>query len=127
MSSTLDLVKRAYRAWETKDEATLMEVLHPNYEGIMPGSPTIKGHEGVRNILKEMPDEFRTENEMFIEQGNSVVRIWDTIFTKPVNARLRMAELNVVEGDKIIRNEAFFDTGSMPKEMMEGQKKDAAA
>jgi ketosteroid isomerase-like protein len=112
----MDVVKRAYKAWETKDEATLLEVLSPDYRAIIPGGMNIEGHEGVKKMLKECPDDVTSSDEQYIEQGDKIVRIWTCVFKQPSSATLRMAELNVVKDGKVVFNEAFMDTAALPKE-----------
>lgn len=117
--SNLDLVKRAYKAWETKDEATLLDLLDANYHADMPGGMTIDGHEGAKEMLKNCPNDCTSEDELYVEQGDNIVRMWTAAFHSPHSFKIRMCELNVVKNGKILRNEAFFDSSSFPQEMQD--------
>lgn len=117
MSKTLDLVKQAYKAWETKDKEALRRLLHKNYKAKAPGGMEIIGIEGAEQCLEQCPSECHSENEMYITEGNKVVRIWDMVTTAPKPYRIRMAELNIVEEGKVVHNEAFFDTAAFPEEV----------
>lgn len=114
--STLDLVKKAYAAWEKKDIEALKPLLHKDYKATMPGGMEIVGIEGAQKCLEFCPFDGHSENETYIVDGNRVVRIWDFVATSPVQFRARMAELNIVEDGKVIFNEAFFDSAAFPKE-----------
>jgi ketosteroid isomerase-like protein len=124
MSTSMDVVKRAYKAWETKDEATLLEVLSLDYRAIIPGGMSIEGHEGVKKMLKQCPDDVTSKDEQYIEQGDKIVRIWTCVFTQPSSAAVRMAELNVVKDGKVVFNEAFMDTAALPKEFEQKSESD---
>lgn len=117
--SNLELVKKAYKAWEAKDIEALRPILHPDYKAKMPGGMEIVGIDGAQKCLEQCPFESHSENEVYVAEGDKVVRIWDMVTTAPQAFRLRMAELNVVKDGKIILNEAFFDSGSFPKEVQE--------
>ncbi|HEY9868490.1 MAG TPA: nuclear transport factor 2 family protein [Candidatus Obscuribacterales bacterium] len=117
MTSALDVVKQAYKAWEAKDKQALRNLLHTNYKGKIPGGMEIIGIEGAEQCLEQCPSECHSENEMYITEGNKVVRIWDMVTTAPKPYRIRMAELNIVEDGKVILNEAFFDTAAFPEEV----------
>lgn len=114
MSTSIDVVKRAYKAWEAKDESSLISLLHEQVQIELPGGRVVHGHDGARQMLEDVPEGVRSENELYVEDGNNIVRIWDCIFTEPKEARVRMAELNVLEDGKIIKNECFFDPSSFP-------------
>lgn len=119
MSNNLELVKKAYEAWENKNKDNkLREYLDESYVATMPGFK-INGIEEAEKCAESCPSECKSENVVYVTEGDNVIRIWDMVSTEPVAFRLRMAELTVVKNGKIVRNEAFFDTASMPKEMME--------
>lgn len=125
MSTALDVVKRAYQAWETKDIESLRTLLHKDYKATMPGGMVIEGFEGAKQCLAQCPMECHSENEIYIVDGNKIVRIWDMVGTNEAtksDVRLRMAELNIVEGNQVILNEAFFDTAGFPKDMQDQMK-----
>lgn len=117
MSKNLELVKKAYMAWETKDIDTLRAVLHTNYRATIPGGMEIVGIEGAAQCLEMCTSQTHSENEMYIEDGDRIVRIWDMVTTAPHSYRLRMAELNVIEDGKVLLNEAFFDSAAFPEEV----------
>lgn len=117
--STLDLVKKAYKAWESKDIETLRTVLHTDYKAKMPGGMEIVGIDGAQKCLEQCPFDSHSENETYVTEGDQVVRIWDMVTKSPQAFRLRMAELTVVKDGKIISNEAFFDSNGFPKEVQE--------
>lgn len=122
MSTELELVKRAYAAWESKDIEALKGLLHQDYKGIVPGGMVIQGIEGAKECLAQCPMECHSENETYIVDGNKIVRIWDMVGKNTAtnsDVRVRMAELNVVQDGKVLLNEAFFDSGAFPKEMQE--------
>jgi ketosteroid isomerase-like protein len=121
--STLDIVKKAYAAWDAKDIEALRTILHPEYKAKMPGGMEIVGLEGAKACLDACPfQDPRSENETYIVEGDRVVRIWDMVADKPVQVRSRMAELSVVKDGKIFFNEAFFDLSGFPKELCDQAK-----
>lgn len=117
--NTLDIVKKAYDAWEAKDIEALRPLLHNDYKAKMPGGMEINGIEGAKECIEACPMESHSENEEYITEGDKVIRIWDMVTTKPSEFRMRMAELNIVKDGKVLFNEAFFDTKQMPKEFDE--------
>ncbi len=126
MTSAIDVVRQAYKAWESKDIKSLGTLLHKDYKAKMPGGMEIIGIEGAKQCLYSCPFESHTEDETYIEDGNKVVRIWDMVTTAPTAFRVRMAELNIVEDGQVIFNEAFFDTDAFPKEVQEQFKETQA-
>ncbi len=119
MSKTLELVKEAYKAWESKDAEALKKVLHADYVAKMPGGMEIKGIDGAIHCLSQCPFESHGENEIYVTEGDSVVRMWDMVAEGEKGFRVRMAELTVVKDGKILANEAFFDSKAFPKEAQE--------
>ncbi|MBX9693970.1 MAG: nuclear transport factor 2 family protein [Cyanobacteria bacterium] len=119
MSNALDLVKKAYAAWESKDKNVLKEVLHPDYKADIPGGMEMVGIQCALDSLDDCPVDGHSENESYVVDGDRIVRIWDWVATSPVTFRVRMAELSVVKDGKVVYNEAFFDTSAFPKEMQE--------
>lgn len=119
MSTSLDIVKRAYKAWETKDIDSLLPLLHENYRAKMSDGMVIEGHEGARKMIKECPDDFRVEDEIYVADGDKVVRIWTFVIKTDKEYPLRMAELNVLKEGKIIENEAIFNPTELPKEIQQ--------
>ena len=117
--SVLETVKKAYVAWESKDIEALSEILHADYKAKMPGGMEIVGIEGAKQCLDNCPFDGSSENELYITEGNNVVRLWDFVVKSPTPFRMRMAELSVVKDGKILFNEAFFDSTSFPKEISE--------
>lgn len=126
MSNALELTKKAYKAWESKDAETLRTLLDKSYIAKMPGHADMSLDEALK-MIEECPFECKSANETYIVDGNNIVRIWDMVATEPVEYRCRMAELTVVKDGKIAFNEAFFDTASIPKEAMEAMKEPAKA
>ncbi len=119
MSTPLEIVKKAYAAWESKDVEALRTLLHPDYRADVPGGMEIVGIEGAEKCLELCPFEQHSENVTYIADGDRVVRMWDFVATAPVEFRMRMAELNVVKDGKVVYNEAFFDSSACPKEVQE--------
>lgn len=117
--SALDIVKKAYAAWETKDVQALRPLLHNDYKATIPGGMEIVGIEGAKQCLENCPFDGHSENETYITEGNRIVRIWDFVATAPVQFRVRMAELNIVQDGKVVFNEAYFDSAAFPKEAQE--------
>lgn len=117
--STLDLVKKAYKAWESKDIEALRAILHKDYRGKLPGGMEIIGIEGAKECLDACPFNTRSEHEEYITEGDRIVRIWDMVADGPDGFRVRMAELNVVKDGKVILNEAFFDSKAFPESAQE--------
>jgi ketosteroid isomerase-like protein len=117
--NTLEVVKKAYAAWDKKDIEALRPILHKEYKAVMPGGMEINGFEAAKQCLEQCPFEGRVENETYITEGDKAVRIWDFVVTAPAEFRMHMAELSVVKDDKVIFNEAFFDPTVYPKEIQD--------
>lgn len=120
--NTLELVKKAYKAWESKDIDALREILHKDYKAKLPDGMEIIGIEGAKECLAHCPFDSHSENETYITEGDRVVRIWDMVTKSPKEFRLRMAELTVVKDGKVLFNEAFFDQSGFPEEVKEAFK-----
>jgi len=121
--NALEVVKKAYEAWESKSAQGLREILHKDYKAVMPGGVEIVGIEQAEKCI-DCPYVSHPENVQYIVDGNKVMRIWDMVHTEPKQFTVRLAELSVVEGDKVLFNEAFWDTNSFPQEMQEEFKKE---
>ena len=76
----MEIVRRAYEAYERDGLEGLLSRLHPEIEWTTTGgfleAATYRGHDGVRRYLGAMIDEFddlRNEPEEYIEAGKQVV------------------------------------------------------
>ncbi|UYQ64806.1 nuclear transport factor 2 family protein [Streptomyces peucetius] len=124
-SAHLDLVRRAYRAFGSRDVAALLETLAPDVEWIHPDGMAVyglggtkHGHAGVREFLSHVPNVLggmRLEPEEFVESGDRVV----VFGTRQVTSRrgrtetLSFVHSWTLSGGKAVRMEDIFDTAAL--------------
>lgn len=124
-SAHLGLVRRAYRAFGSRDVAALLETLAPDVEWIHPDGMAVyglggtkHGHAGVREFLSHVPNVLggmRLEPEEFVESGDRVV----VFGTRQVTSRrgrtetLSFVHSWTLSGGKAVRMEDIFDTAAL--------------
>lgn len=124
-SAHLDLIRRAYRAFGSRDVAALLETLAPDVEWIHPDGMAVyglggtkHGHAGVREFLSHVPNVLggmRLQPEEFVESGDRVI----VFGTRQVTSRrgrtetLSFVHSWTLSGGKAVRMEDIFDTAAL--------------
>jgi ketosteroid isomerase-like protein len=116
---SVEVVRRAFDAYEREGLDGLMRYLDPKIEWITTGAfleaATYRGHEGVRGYLGAMIDEFddlRNTPEEFIDAGEQVVvttRASGRGKLSGAPVELTMASVSLVKDDRIIRIRNYRD------------------
>jgi ketosteroid isomerase-like protein len=124
-SAHLELIRRAYQAFGSRDVAALLDTLAPDVEWIHPDGMTVyglggtkHGHAGVREFLAHVPNVLggmRLQPEEFVESGDRVV----VFGTRQVTSRSGRTEtLSFVHSwtlrdGRAVRMEDIFDTAAL--------------
>jgi hypothetical protein len=64
--------------------------------------------------MKSFECEFKNHLLQMAESGNTVACLFDSVFTKPFQATIRMSEWLTVDSGKITSAVLVYDTGKMP-------------
>ncbi|MBI4005999.1 MAG: nuclear transport factor 2 family protein [Gammaproteobacteria bacterium] len=114
MSNLIETVKRYSKAFHTRDFETIRNLLHKNYRFKGP-LMKMNGTEELIAFMENMPFECDEKNVRYVQDGNVVVKIFDTVFSKPFKDTVSMCEVLVFEGNRIKKCELFYDTAPFPK------------
>lgn len=118
MNQSIELVKRANKALESKDISTYRSLLHDRYSFRGPMMELTNPDEAAA-VMEACPFTYHNENVQFVADGDKVVSVFDWLVTAPVKFSIHMAEYFTVKDGKILSSELFFDTAKFPPEAME--------
>ena len=116
MSTRLDVAKQLTAAWGQKDEAGFLACVHEDYTFQGPMMKLGSAEEAVQ-CMKQCDFVATTENCEVIEEGHTLVHIFDWKVTAPFHASIPMIEVLEFEGKKVKRARLFFDTALFPAEI----------
>ncbi|MFG1874821.1 nuclear transport factor 2 family protein [Sphaerisporangium sp. NPDC049003] len=119
--SNVDIIKRVYDAFQTRDFGVIGEVFDPQVEihqsERLPWGGHFKGHEGAVAFFTGLLGHIdpRLTVEQIIDAGDHVVEIGRTIGHTTAGAPFDLPETHVWElsGGKIVRMEIYIDTPAM--------------
>lgn len=113
MGKNLDLVKKYNTALEKKDIATLEEVLHPSFVLKTPLLDMTRPQ--LLHFTRNWPFQVTQQNHRFIEQGDTLVQIYDWTLVGPFPIQTRMCEVIDIEDLKISSSCLFYDSRVFPE------------
>ena len=117
MSNLIDVAIRNSEAFHKKDSAGLRSTLHPNYHFKGP-MMEMNGPEECITFMENMPFMCTDKNVRYFQNGNTVVRVLDVVFTKPFQETVSMCEVITFEDGKILNSELIYDTAPFTKNGM---------
>src|SRR3954454_3998497 len=109
----VEIVRRAYNAWNRVDIDAVLQTLDPDVELYLPEGGlnvgTRRGHEAMRRLMEgflEVWDDLRMEPERFFDTGDQIVvfvRVRGTGKGSGVEVETRPAHLGTVRAGKVVR------------------------
>lgn len=114
MSQQIVAAKALMTAWSTKDETLMREHLHENFYFKGPLMEMHSVDECVASMA-DCPFSSHIENSEHIEQGNTVVNIFQWVVTEPFSATVPAVEVLQFEDNKVKHSRLFFDTALFPE------------
>ena len=117
MSDLIDVAIRNSAAFHKKDGAAMRSTLHPNYQFKGP-MMEMNGPEECVAFMENMPFTCTDKNVRYFQDGNTVVKVFDVVFTQPFQETVSMCEVITFEGGKILKSELFYDTAPFTKNGM---------
>ncbi|WP_405140902.1 nuclear transport factor 2 family protein [Sphaerisporangium sp. NBC_01403] len=120
-NSNVDIIKRVYDAFQTRDFGVIGELFDPQVEihqsELLPWGGHFKGHEGAvaffTELLRNIDPQLTVER--LIDAGDHVVEIGRTAGLTAAAVPFDLPEIHVWEfsGGKIVRMEIYIDTPAM--------------
>jgi ketosteroid isomerase-like protein len=124
MSQATEIVKKMNLAFETKDQAAMRALLHPQYT--FRGSlMSMNSPKEAVEFLGQCPFKGKSKNIQFYEAGDTVVQTFDWEVTEPFQSTIRMCDVIKLKDGKAISEELFYDSAKFPKEVLESLKANA--
>ncbi len=117
MSDLIDVAMRNSAAFHKKDSAAMRSTLHPHYRFKGP-MMEMNGPEECIAFMENMPFECRDKNVRYFQDGDTVVKVFDVVFTQPFQETVSMCEVITFEDGKILKSELFYDTAPFTKNGM---------
>lgn len=115
MSQNVEIAKRLNQACEAKDFETVKSLLHEKYS-LQDPQMQINSRDEFIEAMQNCPFECSLQDVKYIEQGDTVVQLFDMNATAPISYRMRMCSVLKFENGKVRSEEMFYDTAQIPKE-----------
>jgi hypothetical protein len=109
----IEIARSYYAAFDTHDFASARALMSDGFrfEGPMMSA---KSPEELFEGMKAFQCDFKNRMLQIVESGSTVACLFDSVFTKPFQATVRMSEWLTIEGGKITSAVLVYDTGKMP-------------
>jgi predicted SnoaL-like aldol condensation-catalyzing enzyme len=109
----MEIAKNYYAAFDAHDFAKARALMHDRFrfEGPMMSA---KSPEELFEGMKAFQCEFKNHLLQMVESGNTVACLFDSVFSKPFRATIRMSEWLTIDGGKIASAVLVYDTAKMP-------------
>lgn len=112
MLDTKQLSEKVMKAWDEKDEASMRELLHPDYVCTDPMTTT----RGIDNTIEKMR-EFKFESDLKIRncicEGDMVVIEGDWLVSAPMKAEVPLSTTMRFENGRLKEKYIYFDTAKL--------------
>lgn len=125
MTTKQDIAKELVEAWVTKNEEVIRKYLHVDFHMKGPMMELNSMEECVAS-MDGSPFESTCQNSEMIEQGDSVVHVFDWVVSAPFQATIPTVEVMEFAGEKVKTSRLYYDTAILPADFVEQMQQQAA-